>query len=204
MHIAIIGGGGNAGSRIVAEALRRGHIVAVIGRNAASIPERPNSRRVEADAGDAAALGHALEGHDVVVSAIPFLSSDPNVLIDAVRRSGVKRCLVVGGAGSLMDASGDLHVESPLFPQSAYEEANRGKLFLDVLRSKAVDLDWTMLSPSALFVAGERTGKFRIGDDTLLVGADGKSWISFEDFSVALLDEIEEPAHIRRRFTVGY
>ena len=82
-------------------------------------------------------------------------------------------------------------------------EASRGKDFLDELRS-VTDLDWTMLSPSLLFTAGERTGVFRLGKDTLLTGADGKSWISFEDYSIALLDELENPKHLKSRFTVGY
>ena len=82
-------------------------------------------------------------------------------------------------------------------------EASKGAEFLDLLRQQS-DLNWTFLSPSALFVAGERTGKFRLGTDQLLTAADGKSSISFEDFAVALADEIERPAHLRQRFTVGY
>jgi hypothetical protein len=97
-----------------------------------------------------------------------------------------------------------LLVESPHFPAVALAEATRGLAFLEALKSTAGDLEWTMLSPSALFIAGERTGKFRLGGDSLLTGADGKSWISYEDFAVALLDEIETPAHVRGRFTVGY
>jgi putative NADH-flavin reductase len=88
-------------------------------------------------------------------------------------------------------------------PKEYFKEASLGKAFLDLLRS-VTDLDWTMLSPSALFIAGERTGVFRLGDDTLLTAADGKSWISYEDFSIALLDEIEAPKHIKSRFTIGY
>jgi hypothetical protein len=132
-----------------------------------------------------------------------FRLSDPALLIDAVRRAGVGRYLVVGGAGSLEVAPGRLLIDTPEFPDFAREEAGAGKRFLDVLRT-VDDLDWTMLSPSALFFAGERTGKFRLGTDALLTAADGKSWISYEDFAVALLDEIEAPKHVRQRFTVGY
>jgi uncharacterized protein len=82
-------------------------------------------------------------------------------------------------------------------------EAEKGAAFLDLLRAEK-ELNWTFLSPSALFTAGERTARFRLGTDRLLTAEDGKSWISFEDFAVALADEIERPAHIRRRFTVGY
>ena len=185
MKLAIVGAGGNVGSRIVAEAVRRGHTVTSLGRK------------------DADALAARLVGHDAVVSSVRFVDSDPHVLIDAVRRSGVKRYLVVGGAGSLQ-AGDTLLVESPHFPAVALAEATRGLAFLEALKSTAGDLEWTMLSPSALFIAGERTGKFRLGGDSLLTGADGKSWISYEDFAVALLDEIETPAHVRGRFTVGY
>jgi len=121
---------------------------------------------------------------------------------EAVRLSGVKRYLVVGGAGSLWASPGKLHVDSPHFPAFAKDEAMGGKRFLDQLRD-LMDLEWTMLSPSALFTAGERTTRFRLGEDTLLSGIDGKSWISYEDFAIAMLDEIETPSQVRRRFTVG-
>ena len=92
---------------------------------------------------------------------------------------------------------------TPGFPVAYKAEAEKGAAFLDLL-GQETELSWTFLSPSALFTAGERTGKFRIGTDQLLTAADGKSWVSYEDFAVALADEIERPAHIRKRFTVGY
>jgi len=110
---------------------------------------------------------------------------------------------VVGGAGSLEVAPGVRLVTTPGFPAQYKAEAEKGADFLDLLQQEKA-LNWTFLSPSALFAPGNRTGKFRLGTDRLLTGADGKSWISFEDFAVALADEIERPAHIRRRFTVGY
>ena len=110
---------------------------------------------------------------------------------------------MVGGAGSLEVAPGVRLVTTPGFPAQYKAEAEKGGDFLDLLRQER-ELNWTFLSPSALFVPGERTGRFRLGTDQLLTGADGKSWISFEDFAVALADEIDRPAHIRRRFTVGY
>jgi putative NADH-flavin reductase len=94
-------------------------------------------------------------------------------------------------------------VTTPGFPPAYKAEAEKGGAFLDLLAQEKA-LNWTFLSPSALFTAGQRTGKFRLGTDQLLTAADGKSWISFEDFAVALADEIERPAHIRKRFTVGY
>ena len=110
---------------------------------------------------------------------------------------------MVGGAGSLEVAPGVPLVTTPNFPPQYKAEAEAGGAFLDLLRREK-ELNWTFLSPSALFVAGERTGKFRLGGDQLLSAADGKSWISFEDYAVALADEIERPAHPRARFTVGY
>jgi len=203
MKIAIIGATGNVGRRLVEEALRRGHDVTAIARGTSTLAPGPKLSLAQADAHDTAALAAAIAGHDAVVSSVKFQMVEPAELIGAVRRSGVKRYLVVGGAGSLEVAPGSLLVDSPNFPSAYKEEATKGKLFLDALRG-VDDLDWTLLSPSALFVAGERTGKFRLGTDSLLTASDGKSWISYEDYAVAMLDEIEQPKHIRRRFTVGY
>lgn len=203
MKIAIIGAAGNVGQRLLAEAVRRGHTVTAIGRDPSKIAVQPKVITAAGDAGDPAQLARVLAGHDVVVSSVPFRLSDPDKLIEAVRKSGVRRYLVVGGAGSLKTEHGGLHIDSPHFPEFAREEAGKGKVFLDRLE-EVEDLDWTMLSPSALFTAGERTGTFRLGGDVILTGADGKSWISYEDFAIALLDEIEAPKHIRQRFTVGY
>ena len=94
-------------------------------------------------------------------------------------------------------------VTPPNFPAQYKAEAEKGAAFLDRLRQER-ELNWTLLSPSALIDLGNRTGKFRLGTDQLLVDSAGKSWISFEDFAVAMADEIERPAHIRKRFTVGY
>ena len=110
---------------------------------------------------------------------------------------------MVGGAGSLEVAPGVALVTTSGFPAQYKAEAEKGAAFLELLRQER-ELNWTFLSPSALFVEGERTGRFRLGTDQLLTANDGKSWISFEDFAVALADEIERSAHQRRRFTVGY
>lgn len=132
-----------------------------------------------------------------------FTASDPEKLIGAVRQAGVPRYLVVGGAGSLEVAPGKRLLDSPDFPAAYRAEAEGGAAFLARLKQEQA-LDWTFLSPSADFHAGERTGRFRLGTDQLLVAADGRSHISFEDFAVALVDEVEAPRHSRARFTVGY
>jgi putative NADH-flavin reductase len=203
MKIAIIGATGNVGQRLVDEALSRGHEVTAVARNRSTLRASEQLRWAAADARQPAELAAVLKGHDAVVSSVGFRMVEPAPLIEAVRRSGVKRYLVVGGAGSLEAAPGKLLVDSPEFPALHKAEASAGKAFLDALRAVS-DLDWTMLSPSALFSPGQRTGQFRLGADALLTAADGKSWISCEDYAIALLDEIERPGHIQRRFTVGY
>jgi putative NADH-flavin reductase len=203
MKIAVIGASGNAGSRISAELARRGHAVTAIARNPEKIAAQANVTAVKGDVLDQAGLALLIAGHDAAISSVHFTASDPVRLIGAAKDSKVGRYLVVGGAGSLEVAPGVRLVTTPGFPVAYKAEAEKGAAFLDLLRAEK-ELNWTFLSPSALFTAGERTGKFRLGTDQLLTAEDGKSWISFEDFAVALADEIERPAHIRQRFTVGY
>lgn len=203
MNIAVIGASGNAGSRITSELAGRGHAVTAIARHPERIAVLANVTAKGGDVMDEAGLAKLLAGHDAAISSVHFTASDPALLIAAAKTSGVGRYLVVGGAGSLEVAPGVRLVTTPSFPAQYKAEAEKGAAFLDLLRAEK-ELNWTFLSPSALFVPGERTGKFRLGKDQLLTGADGKSWISFEDFAVALADEIERPAHLRTRFTVGY
>jgi uncharacterized protein len=201
-RIALIGASGNVGTRILNELVSRNHQVTAIARDTSKVPARAGVTAARGDVADPAGLAAVLKGHDAVVSSLRFLDTDPQALIDAVRASGVKRYLVVGGAGSLYVAPGKRLVDQPDFPAAYKDEATKGADFLDVLRA-VDDLDWTFISPSALFVPGERTGKFRLAKDELLVSGKG-STISYEDYAIALVDEIEKPAHVRQRFTVGY
>ncbi|UXT49268.1 NAD(P)-dependent oxidoreductase [Agrobacterium tumefaciens] len=200
--IALVGASGNAGSRILKELSDRGHQVTAIARAPEKIASLPNVVAKKGDVFDQAALSELLRGHDAVISSVHFTASDPLKLIEAVRASGVQHYLVVGGAGSLEIAPGQRVVDLPDFPAAYKAEATRGAEFLDLLKQEK-QLDWTFLSPSAEFVPGERTGKFRIGKDSLLSNDEG-SRISFEDYAIALVDEIEKPQHSRQRFTVGY
>ncbi|MCJ2875977.1 NAD(P)-dependent oxidoreductase [Agrobacterium pusense] len=200
--IALIGASGNAGSRILKELSDRGHHVTAIARSPEKIAALPNVVAKKGDVFDQAGLSKLLAGHDAVISSVHFTASDPVTLIEAVRASGVPRYLVVGGAGSLEIAPGQRVVDLPDFPAAYKAEATKGAEFLDLLKQEK-QLDWTFLSPSAEFVPGERTGKFRIGKDNLLSNEEG-SRISFEDYAIALVDEIEKPQHSRQRFTVGY
>ncbi len=202
MKVALIGASGQAGSRILKELSDRGHTVTAIARNPEKIAALHGVTATKGDVFDTDGLAALIKGHDAVISSVHFLASDADKLIAAVRAAGVKRYLVVGGAGSLEVAPGKRLVDTPEFPAIYKAEAQKGADFLDTL--KAIDdLDWTFLSPSALFVAGERTGQFRLGKDSLLASEKGSS-ISFEDYAIVMTNEIEAPKHIRQRFTVGY
>ncbi|WJV24362.1 MULTISPECIES: NAD(P)-dependent oxidoreductase [Pseudomonas] len=201
--IAIIGATGRAGSQLLEEALRRGHSVTAIARDPAKIGNRAGVVSKAVDVLDGAALQAAVAGHDVVISAALFSTIPPKALIEPVKKAGVKRLLVVGGAGSLLLPDGSRVIDSVGFPEEYKPEASAGAVLLDTLRQEK-ELDWTFLSPSAEFIEGERRGQFRLGQDHLLVSAEGKSWITFADYAIAMIDELETPKHSRQRFTVGY
>jgi len=203
VKVALIGASGQAGSRILAELVSRGHSVTAIARHPDRIAEGSGVTRVAGDVNDANGLAKLLKGHDAAISAVRFTGTEHAVLTQGVKESGVARYLVVGGAGSLLSETGQLILESPGFPDGARPEATKGLAFLNALRDEK-ELNWTFLSPAMRFIAGERTGKFRIGGDAMIRMDNGESWISFEDYAVALVDELERPAHSRRRFTVGY
>lgn len=202
MKIALIGASGNSGSRILAELSNRGHHITAIARHPDKIEILPRVERIKGDLFNKEELASLLEGHDVVISAVHFIVSDARTLIDTVKSAHVKRYIVVGGAGSLETAPGVMFINDPKFPQMAKEEALAGLHFLELLKAEP-ELEWSFLSPSALFFAGERTGKFRLGKDKLLTTEKGSN-ISFEDYAVALVDEVENPVYSRQRFTVGY
>jgi putative NADH-flavin reductase len=214
MKIALFGANGTIGQRILREALDRGHEVTAIVRDPSRFDQA--SEKLSAVAGDIAdplSIASAVKGHDVVISAVgPKLPhGDPQILVEAARsllegveRAGVKRLLVVGGAGSLEAAPGVQVVDTPDFPAAWKPVALAHRDALDVYRNAQTDLDWTYVSPAALIQPGERTGKYRIGGDQLLVDEKGESHISAEDYAVALLDEVENPRHIRLRITVAY
>jgi uncharacterized protein len=203
MKVALIGASGNVGSRILAELVARGHHVTAIARHPDKFAPQDHVTPVKGDVSDQNELGRLIAGHDAVISAVRFLDSDPQKLIAAVQQARAPRYLVVGGAGSLEVAPGVKLYDSPQFPPEYKPEAVKGGDFLNLLRNERT-LAWTFLSPSALFGPGERTAKFRLGTDQLLADDQGNSSISYEDFAVALVDELEKPAHTRQRFTVGY
>ena len=203
MRVALIGASGNVGSRILNELINRGHEVTGIVRRTEKLPHSDRLFPMQGDINDVSGLAQLIAGHDAVISAVKFHSMNAQSLIRAVKNAGVKRLLVVGGAGSLEVAPDVQLVDTPNFPEAYKPEALAGRDFLDTLRGER-EVDWTFLSPSVLFVPGQRTGKFRLGTDRLLVGGNGESRISFEDYAIPLIDELEMPRHSRQRFTVGY
>lgn len=213
MSIALIGASGFVGSALRKEALARGHKVTALVSHPEKLQAQPNLAVAKVDVLDEAALAAKLRGHDAALSAfsghaqsdiLGYYLRGIRSIIAAVKSAGVPRLLVVGGAGSLDVAPGVQLADTPQFPAQWKATAEGARQALRILREEEAELDWTMLSPSAYLEPGQRTGKFRLGGDSLLVGADGNSRISLEDYAVAMIDELEKPAHSRQRFTVGY
>ena len=212
MTIALIGASGYVGSAILHEALWRGHHVTAVVRSTAKLDAQPGLTAISADVLDTAGLASVLTGHTAVISAFSGHSQAQireyyvrglRSIIAAVKQARVPRLLVVGGAGSLDVAPGVQLVDTPRFPPQWKQTAEGARDALRLLREEP-ELDWTMLSPSALLERGLRTGRFRLGGDQLLVDAAGGSYISLEDYAVGMIDELERPTHSRQRFTVGY
>jgi len=213
MKIALIGATGYVGAPLLQEALIRGHQVTALVRHPQKLSAHPQLTAVEADVHDSAALAKQLRGHDAVISAFnpgwgvadireQFIAGSHSI-IAASKQAGVKRLLVVGGAGSLYVAPGVQLIDTPDFPAEYKEGAEGARQALNMLREEA-QLEWTFLSPAALLVPGPRTGKLRLGRDELLMNGDEPGSISVADLAVALIDETERPQHIRQRFTLAY
>jgi len=203
MKVALLGATGNVGTRLISELVSRGHQVTAIARHPEKLTKHDGVIVTAGDVTNEDALAEAVAGHDAVIHSIKFVNTDADKVISATKKGNVARLLVVGGAGSLEAAPGLLLVNAPNFPAEYKSEALAGAAFLNRIR-KEKEVDWTFLSPSAFLAPGQRTGKFRLGTDQLLVAADGQSHISMEDFAIALVDELETPKHSRERFTVGY
>ena len=208
MKLALFGANGMIGSRILSEALRRGHQVTAVVRDPAKFAVRhKNLTVVKGDVLDADSVASAVKGHDAVLSAVgpstDVITGAARSLNDGLTRAGVKRLVVVGGSGSLEVAPGIQLIDSPQFPKEWLAPARAHSAALAMFR-KNTTLDWTNVSPPALIAPGERTVKFRLGTDQLVTDAKGESRISAEDYAIAFLDEVERPQHVRQRFTVGY
>lgn len=207
MNIVLYGATGNAGSRILAELLRRGHQVTAASRNPAKVPSGVSSQKD--DLSDVSLTARVIAKADAVVSAYgpppdntDQLVSATKLLVDAVHMAGVPRLIAVGAAASLEVAPGMTLLASGHLPAQWVSIGASHARVLEMLR--ASDINWTYFSPAAFFEPGERSGKFRLGKDSLISGADGQSHISMEDYAIALVDELEKPQHERARFTIGY
>ncbi len=211
LKIALFGATGMIGSRIATEAARRGHLVTALARNPARVPaDVANLQAAKADVLDAASVSAAVRGHDVVASAyappqddLAALTKATHALIEGVRAAGLKRLVVVGGAGSLEVAPGKQLVDSDGFPDAYKAIALAHREVFDLYR-RVTDLDWTFFAPAALIAPGERTGTFRTGANALLADAEGNSRISAEDYAIAFVDELEQGRFIREIATVAY
>jgi hypothetical protein len=203
MNIVLAGATGNIGSRILDEALRRGHRVTGLTRDPAKLAARDGLQAKKVNTAEVAAFADALKDHDAAILSVKWNENDVHQVLDALRKAGVKRCLFVVGAGSLLRKDGRTHFDHMAEKGIQPPTSKPAALALAEVQ-KVTDLDWTAISPPASIQAGERTGKFRLGGDHLLEDDKGKSEISREDFAIAILDEIEKPRHIHQRFTAAY
>lgn len=207
MKVVLYGASGNAGSRILNELQSRGHEVTAAVRNPEKLPA--GTKSVRDDLSNVDRIAEIISGSGAVISAYmpPPDNTDELVavtgrLVEAVRKAGSPRLVVVGGAASLEVAPGVTLLSSGHLPAPWVAIATSHAKTLDLLKSS--DVPWTYFSPAGFFEPGQRTGKFRLGKDQLITDSKGESRISFEDYAVALVDELEYPANIRERFTIGY
>ena len=209
MKVVLYGATGKAGSVILKELVDRGHTVVAAARTPEKVQKLKNVSTVQDDLSDPAKIASIVKGVDAVVSAYGPPPDDTSQIIGAtdrlvkgVEQAGGPRLIVVGGAGSLFVAPGVTVRESGHVPKEWIPIADA---HIQVLKNlKQSSIDWTYFSPAGFFEPGQRTGKFRLGKDDLIVDAQGNSRISFQDYAIALVDELENPQHRRERFTIGY
>ena len=215
-NVVLIGATGFVGLAILNELLSRGHKVTAVVRHANKLPKNDNLTAVEEDVANVDAIANIAKGKDAVISAYNPGWGNPDIkrlteenypkIVEAMKKSGVDRLLSVGGAGTLFVKPGLRVVDSGAIPAEIMDAVRSlGDFYLNGL-TKEHDLDWVFFSPAGEFEEkGERTGKFRLGKDDLIVDpATGTSHISVQDYAVAMVDELEKPAHHKERFTIGY
>jgi len=213
MKVFMIGATGRVGSRILREALDRGHHVTALVHRVDAMTRHSNLTLISGDVFDTESLAEQFIGHEAVIHSYAPPREHPNrreeqirattSIIAALKRARMKRILAVGGAGTLETSPGVRLMDTPELPRE-WQSGAISTAEIKYLLEKEMDLEWTFLSPSFYLRPGKRTGKFRLGTDALLRDQDGSSRISTEDYAVAMIDELENPRHIRMRFTVGY
>lgn len=211
MRLVIFGASGVLGTRLISEALLRGHEITAVARNVAPLQERNRPILcVAGDATDPSSVAAVAAGADAAVSAVTqhdqpqMLAVAAAALLEGLGRVDVDRLVVAGGAGSLRVPGGQRLMDTPDFHDEWKPEALAQAEALAVYQAYQGPVQWSYVSPGALLEPGERTGRYRVGDDDLLAGEDGRSRITMEDFAIALLDEVEEQQHAGRRFTAAH
>ena len=215
-NVVLIGATGFVGSAVLNELLSRGHKVTAVVRDSAKLPQSDNLTAVEEDVANVDAIANIAKGKDAVISAYNPGWSNPDIkrlievnypkIVEAVKKSGVKRLLIVGGAGTLFVKPGVRVIDTGVIPDAIIDGVRSlGNFYLNYL-TKEHDLDWVFFSPAGAFdEKGSRTGKFRLGKDDLVIDPKtNSSHISVQDYAVAMVDELEKPAHHKERFTIGY
>ncbi len=214
-NVLLIGATGFVGSFILNELVNRGHRVTAVVRTLGKLAGNQQVEEVTADVSDTDAIAKLAEGKDAVISAYNPGWMNPDIarlitenypkILEAAKKSGVKRLLIVGGAGTLFCAPGLRVVDSGVIPEEIMGGVRPlGEFYLNTLTAEK-DIDWVFFSPAGTFDnEGKRTGTFRLGKDDLIVDADGQSHISVQDYALAMVDELEKEEHHKERFTIGY
>lgn len=213
MKIAIIGATGFVGSAILNELATKNHEITAIARNP---KETPEAKWIAIDIFNVDSLAEALKGNDVVVNAYNPGWTNPNIYNDsisgskaiqeAVKKSGVKRFITIGGAGSLYIAPNIQLVDTPEFPKEIFDGANAARHYLEIIKEEK-ELDWAFFSPAIEMHQGTktgRTGKYRLGLENPVFNDEQRSILSVEDLAVVIADEVETPKHHQQRFTAAY
>ncbi len=212
--VALIGASGFVGSAILSELVKRGYNVEALVRNPEKVATAPGVTVKKVDVSDTKALAADLRGYDTVISAYNPGWTNPAIgeltipnntsILDAAKEAGVNRILFVGGAGTLFIKPGVTVIDAGLIPDSIYPGVKAfGDFYLNTLK-KEKEIDWVFFSPAGSLDSGEAKGGYRLGKDDLVIDTNGESHINVGDYAVAMVDELETPAHHRERFTIGY
>ena len=214
-NVLLIGATGFVGSAVLNELVSRGHKVTAVVRNIEKLAKSDLVDAVKEDVANADAIAKLAEGKDAIISAYNPGWTNPDIatlisenypkILEAAKKSGVERLLIVGGAGTLFCAPGLRVVDSGAIPEEIMGGVRPlGDFYLNTLMNEH-DIDWVFFSPAGVFdQQGKKTGNYRLGKDDLIVDAEGNSHISVQDYADAMVNELEKPAHHKERFTIGY
>lgn len=214
-NVLLIGATGFVGSAVLNELVSRGNKVTTVVRNIEKLAKSDLVNAVKEDVANVDAIAKLAEGKDAIISAYNPGWTNPDIatlitenypkILEAAKKSGVERLLIVGGAGTLFCAPGLRVVDSGAIPEEIMGGVRPlGDFYLNTLMTEN-DIDWVFFSPAGVFdQEGKKTGNYRLGKDDLIVDAEGNSHISVQDYADAMVNELEKPAHHKERFTIGY